>query len=225
MLDKLVNLLGTSDRLLEKSRNNALTMVRTAREMFLISTEALRGAITDEVWNRIARMDQEINRQQMDVRRNVFSHLAVARSRDLLTGLQLTSVVVDVERVGDYIKNIAELAMSTPGELDFGDYTEGVREQEREMVALFDLTHDAIANTDAEAASQVMEQYRNMSVFCDRSLEEILGEAPEEGVDRSMLVLVLHLRYLKRVGAHLKNAASVIVNPYHRIGYESVGMR
>ncbi len=225
MLDKLVSLLGSSDRLLEKSRNDSLTMLRTAREMFLISTEALRGAITDEVWNRIARMDQEVNRQQMEVRRNVFSHLALARNRDLLTGLQLTSVVVDVERVGDYIKNIAELAMSTPGDLDFGEFTEGVRHQEREMVALFDMTHDAIANADPEAASAVMEQYRNMAVFCDKSLEEILGEAPEEGVERSMLVLVLHLRYLKRVGAHLKNAASVIVNPYHRIGYESVGGR
>ena len=115
--------------------------------------------------------------------------------------------------------------MSTPGDLDFGEFTEGVRHQEREMVALFDMTHDAIANADPEAASAVMEQYRNMAVFCDKSLEEILGEAPEEGVERSMLVLVLHLRYLKRVGAHLKNAASVIVNPYHRIGYESVGGR
>lgn len=225
MLDKLVSLLGSSEHLLETSRHDCLEMVRTAREMFLISTEALRGDITDEVWNRIARMDQEINRQQMNVRRNVFSHLAVARSSDLLTGLQLTSVVVDIERVGDYIKNIAELAMSTPAAVDFGAYSEGVERTERDMIALFDLTHDAIADADAKAANEVMVRYREMSVYCDRSLEEILIDSPDEGVERSLLVLVLHLRYLKRVGAHLKNAASVIVNPYHRIGYDSAGAK
>jgi len=28
------------------------------------------------------------------------------------------------------------------------------------------------------------------------------------------------LRYLKRVSAHLKNVATSVVNPYHRIGYK-----
>jgi hypothetical protein len=27
------------------------------------------------------------------------------------------------------------------------------------------------------------------------------------------------MRYLKRVSAHLKNVASSVVNPYHRIGF------
>ena len=31
--------------------------------------------------------------------------------------------------------------------------------------------------------------------------------------------IVLYARYLKRIGAHLKNITSTIVNPYDRIGY------
>ena len=221
MLDKLMNLLGSTEQLLDASRNDCLEMVRKTREMFVISIEALRGEVTDEVWNRLALMDREVNRQQMEVRRKVFSHLAVARSSDLLTGLQLVSLVSDVERVGDYTKNIGELAMSSSGPLDFGGYEEGVIDTERRMLALFDMTHKAIADSDPTAAQGVMQDYRDISFFCDKSLEEILGDAPDEGVGASALVLVLHLRYLKRVGAHLKNAASVIVNPYHRIGYDS----
>ena len=33
--------------------------------------------------------------------------------------------------------------------------------------------------------------------------------------------LVLYSRYLKRIGAHLKNITSTVVNAYDRIGYES----
>jgi len=221
MLEKLMNLLGTTDQLLDVSRNDCLEMIRKTREMFLISVEALRSEVTDEVWNRLTLMDQEVNRQQMEVRRKVFSHLAVARNRDLLTGLQLVSIVSDVERVGDYTKNIGELAMSSSGTLDFGGYEEEVQDTERKVLALFDGTHSAVGSADLDTARAVMRDYREVSFFCDRSLEEILIDAPAEGVEASMLVLVLHLRYLKRVGAHLKNAASAVLNPYHRIGYDA----
>ena len=221
MLDKLMNLLGSTEQLLDDARSDCLEMLHKTREMFVISVEALRGEVTDEVWNRLTMMDREVNRQQMEVRRKVFSHLAVARNRDLLTGLQLVSLVSDVERVGDYTKNIGELAMSSSGTLDFRGYEDGVLGAEQKILALFDRTHAAVAQNDTSAAQAVMRDYREISFFCDKSLEEILIDAPDEGVEASMLVLVLHLRYLKRVGAHLKNAASVIVNPYHRIGYDS----
>ncbi len=223
MLDKLLGLVGSSEALLDEAKADSLEMFRKTREMFRISTEALRDEITDENWNRLTQMDQEVNRQQMQVRKKVFSHLAVARARDLLTGLQLVSVVVDVERVGDYTKNIGELAKSTPGSLDFAPYDEHVRRAEDDILELFDRAHDALAHNDGNVAREAMEQYRTISHWCDRTLEEILVEVPDGGVDRSMLILVLHIRYLKRVGAHLKNAVSVVVNPYHRIGYEAPG--
>ena len=222
MFDKVMALLKASDDLLRSSRHDALEMIRTTREMFLIACEALHGEITESVWNRIAVMDQEVNRQQMAVRKDVFSHLALARNRDLLTGLQLLSVVVDVERVGDYTKNIAELAKITPAQLDFDDHNDGVKKLERDVLELFELTHTAFAEEDERVSQQVMARYREVSAYCDETLMEILAEEPDDGVDRSTLVLVLLLRYIKRVGAHLKNAASVMVNPYHRIGYEAM---
>ena len=33
------------------------------------------------------------------------------------------------------------------------------------------------------------------------------------------VTVALYLRYLKRVSAHLKNVATSVVNPYHRIGF------
>ena len=33
------------------------------------------------------------------------------------------------------------------------------------------------------------------------------------------VALALYMRYLKRVASHLMNAATGVVNPFHRIGY------
>ena len=37
--------------------------------------------------------------------------------------------------------------------------------------------------------------------------------------------MALYLRYLKRVSAHIKNVATSVVNPYHRIGYREKGVK
>jgi phosphate uptake regulator len=48
------------------------------------------------------------------VRRKVLRYLAIAGTVDLVPGLVLTGIVIDIERIGDYTKNIAELATTYP---------------------------------------------------------------------------------------------------------------
>jgi hypothetical protein len=43
---------------------------------------------------------------------------------------------------------------------------------------------------------------------------EVLG-----GRSGHAVTVALHLRFLKRVSAHLKNVATSVVNPYYRIGF------
>ena len=68
-----------------------------------------------------------INAYEREVRRKVFTHLAVTGERDLHAGLVLVSVVIDIERIGDYTKNIVELALHHPDKLD----VRAVRERRR----------------------------------------------------------------------------------------------
>ena len=49
-------------------------------------------------------MDKKINSFERDVRRKVMTHLAISGSQDLGSGLILTSVVIDIERIGDYLQ-------------------------------------------------------------------------------------------------------------------------
>jgi phosphate uptake regulator len=50
----------------------------------------------------------------------VLKHLAVTGGMNIIPGLILTSVVIDLERIGDYTKNITDLAVAHPRRLSAG---------------------------------------------------------------------------------------------------------
>ena len=50
------------------------------------------------------------------------THLVVSGNKDLGSGLILVSVVIDIERMGDYTKNIYDLAIQHPKRLKAGNY-------------------------------------------------------------------------------------------------------
>ena len=48
------------------------------------------------------------------------THLAIGGKDDIGSGLVLVSVVIDIERIGDYTKNIYDLAVNHPKKLEGG---------------------------------------------------------------------------------------------------------
>jgi phosphate uptake regulator len=165
-------------------------------------------------------MDRQLNKVQQDIRKKVFEHLAVSKGQDLLSGLILTSIVIDLERIGDYSKNIGDLVNLFDGSIDLGDRRDALYLQLDRSNEIFDLTREALAEQDKESAKKCMKLYGKISKDCDSMLEEIISHAKNDAaVSKADLSLVLLLRYFKRVGAHLKNIASATVAPFPMIGY------
>ena len=106
-----------SDSLYEQALSECHEMLEIDREMFNESINALRTSDSAEIPIDIYAMDKKINSFERDVRRKVMTHLAISGSQDLGSGLILTSVVIDIERIGDYTKNIYDLAVSYPQKL------------------------------------------------------------------------------------------------------------
>ena len=102
-----------SDSLYEQALSECHEMLEIDREMFNESINALRTSDSAEIPIDIYAMDKKINSFERDVRRKVMTHLAISGSQDLGSGLILTSVVIDIERIGDYTKNIYDLAVSS----------------------------------------------------------------------------------------------------------------
>ena len=206
---------------IDRCRADALEMIHTAKEMYVVVQRALHEREDPNVRARVKGMDQAVNHVQADVRRRVYRHLALSRERDLLSALQLHDIVNEIERVGDYSKNIAELVDMLSGPVDWGEREQGMRATHHDVLKMFDETFTCIEKGDRDAGRRCDELYGSVARYCDALLEEVVTEGDEdtERVARSHLSLVLMLRYTKRVAAHLRNAALTITNPYHRLGY------
>ncbi len=132
----------------------------------------------------------------------------------------MVSIVIDLERIGDYTKNIYDLAKAHPKRLDAGEHEDVVSAVEATTLGNFDRTVKAFKAGDIDEARKLMLEYKvdickqcaeveARLVRCDTSLQA--AEA---------VSVALYMRFLKRVSAHSRNLVSSLVNPVDRIGYE-----
>ena len=209
-----------ADSLYEQALVECYEMLEIDREMFNESVKSLRASETADIPIDIYAMDKKINSFEMDVRRKVATHLVVANSQDIGPGLVLTSVVIDIERIGDYTKNIYDLAVTHPKKLYVESIEDRVALIENSTVNYFNETIDAFKNQDVDKARVLMTSYKdNISKESQNLVEDIIsGKISDLDVSQSASI-VLYSRYLKRIAAHSRNLISSVVNPFERIGY------
>ena len=160
-----------------------------------------------------------INEYEKEVRKKVLTHLAISGVKDLTPGLVLVSIIIDIERIGDYTKNIVELAANHPKKLDGSIFEQDLSAVEEQLIAMFDQLITAVKNSDAEIGRTIMNDASIITKKTDNwvfMLSKGQG-TPENSVNA--ICLALYIRYLKRICSHLRNIATSIVNPFHRIGY------
>ena len=116
MFKEILKLFG-KDNLQVQALNECYEMLDICHEMVLASVESLRNRDDASVDINIYEMDRTLNAFERDVRRKVMTHLSLGHTADISAGLTLVSVVIDLERIGDYCKNILDLAQSHPRRL------------------------------------------------------------------------------------------------------------
>ena len=222
MLEKLLDAFSRKTTLLDEARQDAVMMLASVRRMYDLVMIGLKEDAGEVVRAKIMAMDKDINRQQEKVRKKVFEHLSFSRGQDLQQGLGLITAVIDIERIGDYTKNIAELIDFVPHRLHFSSHEDTYKDAQAICSEVFDLGLEAYSTQNEIVGRRCIESYQRLSLLCDRTIKLLLAEtnaSESKTIDRNMLTLVLLLRYLKRVGAHLKNVSSILVNPYHSVGF------
>ncbi|MBN1272386.1 MAG: hypothetical protein JXB26_08950 [Candidatus Aminicenantes bacterium] len=192
-------------------------------KMFELAAENFRLAICGLTENldtkkaNIYMTDREINDCEKSVRRKVLEHLTINPKQDLSSSLILITVVKDLERIGDYEKNIVELSYHHPKTLPRNVYTTELIEISK---CLTDILIDAkriFMEADLEKAKSYYAYYREVTQKTDGITEKILEE--KKISVREAVVAALFSRYLKRISAHLANILSTIINPFHLVGY------
>ncbi len=212
--------LFSSDSLFEQALNECHEMLDIDLTMYKESIESLRYKDTAEIPIDLYEMDKKINKFERDVRRKVMTHLAISGSKDLGSGLVLVSVVIDIERIGDYTKNIYDMAVIHPARLKGGSIEDRIKLIEDNATYIFENAIVAFKNQDIELARTLMKSYKKeVSKYCDEVTNEIIsGKTADLSTDQGAS-LALYARYLKRIAAHSRNLISSVVNPFERIGY------
>jgi phosphate uptake regulator len=216
----LWHILSHGETLLDEARELAVNMLDRGQEMFEMVVSAMVNEAGPDMVDRIGAMDQTINEEQMEVRKKVFEHLAVSKGHDLLQGLVLTSAVIDLERIGDYTKNMGEIVDLIPGRLEFGTYEKQYQDIVERTRFLFQKTRTAFVKRDKQIAREAVTHFHGISREVDAILTQVVSSgSPGDTIEKRVLGLALLLRYLKRTGAHLKNICTAITNPFPSIGY------
>ena len=136
-------------------------MLEADREMFLAAASSLREHDDARIELDIYARDQMINAYEREVRRKVFTHLTLNRESSLHAGLVLVSVVIDIERIGDFTKNIVELALHHPNRLVCGPFEDEVRTQLQladpaAHVVVIDFVHAVVLAPDLAGVPSVL---------------------------------------------------------------------
>jgi len=209
--------LFSKESLCDEAFHESLEMLGRSRVMFHDAVASLRTKGSPEV--DIYARDRMINRFERRVRRMIVSHLAIATNPDITSSLVLTAIIIDIERIGDFTKNIVELASMHAEAFDGGELDGEIGEIEETVRGIFDDLIPALDESDMDRARRIIGDHQVLSDRVEELLESLIGGGAMADSPGEAVTAALYLRYLKRVSAHLKNVASSIVNPYYRIGF------
>ena len=209
-----------SDSLYQQALGECHEMLDIDLTMFKASIKSLRKSDSASIDIDIFEMDKKINEFERDVRRKVMTHLAIGGKEDIGSGLVLVSVVIDIERIGDYTKNIYDLAVNHPKKLTGGSVEDRLAEIEKISFNLFEESTQAFKHQNIKKASVIMGDYKkNISKQSDAITNEIITGKIGDLEKGTASAVGLYARYLKRIAAHSRNLISSIVNPFESIGY------
>lgn len=220
MWKSLISSLFSEENLYIQALNESYKMLSLDLTMYEASVNSLRQSETAAMETDIYKMDQEINQYERDVRKKVMTHLTVTGSRDLAPGLILISVVVDIERIGDYTKNIFNLAQQHPKRLHAGSLDSKLTIIEKHVSNQFKSMITGFKKSDEKTARRLMKEYKvEVSKQCDEITNAIVSGKCTDLAPGDAAAVALYSRYLKRIAAHSRNILTSVVNPFDHIGY------
>ena len=184
------------------------SMMQDTEGMYKAVTEVLLGnAPHDERKEEVYAKDKEVNRKEREIRRRLVSHLSLNLA-DAPTCLVFMSVAKDVERIGDYCKNIFEVSNFYSVLTSEARYAQPLQEIGRQITVLFQKGRKAFADSDEELAMEAIREQDLIAKKCDMLVTQLLNDAlsPREAVSTALLS-----RYFKRTARHIGNVVTSVV--------------
>ena len=200
---------------LENIESQVQRMVNDARHTFDLALSAVTGGAVETVADEIRETDRQINATEVEIRRALLVHASVHGGIDTPEVLAFMNMIKDLERIGDYNKNIFDLAEEGVSFTESPEI-ETILSLRDEVSSRISLMGEILSMRDEERARTYIERGDEMRKDFDRRVNELLHSTEEAvtAVPRALL-----FRFLKRVSAHSSNVVSAVVMPVDQLLY------
>ena len=217
MLNALLSIFRSEDPLREIGSKFA-EMLKLTCEMALTAGEGFfEKTISQEERGEIYKKDLKVNQLERKIRKMAVAHLSIARnSPHLPYYLLLISLVKDVERLGDYAKNLNEVLDIYDGDLPDDEIVAELRQIRTNVEETFQASSQVFEKSDNERALELIHQGKNVARRADALVTRI---AQSDYPSALATALALTTRYYKRFGGHLLNVLTSVVMPLHKVDY------
>ena len=201
---------------LEKMRAEFGQMLDAGRHIFNTAANAFLGGTDLEVIRGgLFDTDKRINRAEQQIRREIVVHASVHGATEFPACLVLMSIVKDAERVGDYAKNIFDLAELVPHPPSSEHRDRLVRLKDRISQMMADC-REIFDGHQRNRAADLVREAQEIEDFCDQQVEDVLRGQQQADLPATY---VLAYRYFKRVASHTRNVASSVIQPLDKLDF------
>jgi phosphate uptake regulator len=217
MFREFISIFQTDDPLSDMSERFTRMLALTSDMALAAGRIYFDGEGGAEARQRIYDQDIEVNKLEREIRKLIVAHLSIRlRSADLPHCLFLLSLVKDVERLGDYAKNLAELIDIGGGPPPRDAQGEELRAIRLSVERAFRETPDVVSSGDSTLAMSLIDSGRQDMKRCEALLRRV---AQTDYPARTAVSLALGARYYKRFHGHLLNTLSSVVMPLHKLDF------
>jgi len=192
-------------------------MLASCQDTFRLATSALFGEEDVAVaGDQLDETDKDLNRTERAIRRELLVHGTV-RGAEVDFGLMLAymSIAKDIERIGDYCKNIWNLAQMGVSFEEADDLEELTKHRLR-VASLLERALRAFSEQDGDAVHEMIPAIReDLQHYDAHIIQFVSSDLP----GRYSAPRALWYRYVKRISAHLSNTLSSVVMPVDRLDF------
>lgn len=216
MFKELLGIFGPKNPF-EAMGDTFMAAFRSAVDVFSIAHEAAwSGDTSEETARRIYDLDVTVNQTEREVRKMVVRHLSVQQGLDILYCLRLMSLVKDVERIGDYGKNLFEIGELRVGEFDEGELRGRMRAYGEDTLTYLRRAVKVFEASDEPAAAETIHRGKQLMSHGEELVKASVHHA---GSANTAACFALMARHYKRAVGHSTNVLTGLTMPIHALDY------
>ena len=206
----MTDLLDSIDAKLSEMLTNSMHAYDITMNCLLGDTNL--ETVRDDLYNT----DKAINELHREVRREMIIHSAVnSRNLDIPLLLSYMTMSKDIERIGDYCKNLFEIA-ETGNSFAKGDDLDTYMELKNDIGKLIVYLQSCLNLDDESKVQDLITLGSSLNNDLDGKITALLED--KEKIQYPVATTLFY-RYLKRIVSHIVNAATAIIMPTDQIDY------